>query len=99
MPSLALPDLSRALLLAVLATTLLLGVVLVSASIASAGDVVAPVAEEMVSIDSDVGDGGSDGAGASEWLPFAMMLGPFIVLITGLLWVTFRIDKSEGREE
>jgi hypothetical protein len=65
----------------------------------AAGDGAAPVAEEMVSIDSDVGDGGYDGAGASDWLPFAMMLGPFLVLITGLLWVTFRIDKSEGREE
>ena len=98
MRSAARPDLKRALILAVLASALLLGVMLLTTPSVSAGDVVAPVAEEIAYIDSDVGDGGS-GAGASEWLPFAVMLAPFGVLITGLLWLTFGIDKSEGREE
>ncbi len=55
------------------------------------------MAEEVVSIDSDVEQGGMDGAGASDWLPFAIMLAPFLVLVSGILWVTFGIDKSEGR--
>ena len=93
----ALPDLSRALILGVLASALLLGVVLPTSPSASAGNLVVPVAEEVTYIDSDVGDGGS-GAGASDWVSFAMLLAPFFVLITALLWLFFGIDKSEGRE-
>ncbi len=94
----ALPDLGRALILAVLASALLLGVVLLTTPSVSAEDVAAPVTEEVVYIDSDVGDGGS-GAGASDWALFAMLLAPFLVLFSGLMWLTFGIDRSRGLEE
>ncbi|MXY78209.1 MAG: hypothetical protein F4Y94_00515 [Chloroflexi bacterium] len=48
---------------------------------------------------ADEGGAGMSGSGASEWLPFAVLLGPFLVVITGLLWLTFRIDASEAEEE
>ena len=44
---------------------------------------------------ADEGGAGLSGAGASEWLPFAVALGPALVLIAGLLWLTFGIDRSE----
>ncbi len=94
----ALPDLSRALILAVLASALLLGVVLLTTPSVSAEDVAAPVTEEIVYIDSDVGDGGTNGMGASDWAMFAMLLAPFLVLFSGLMWVTFGIDRSEADE-
>jgi hypothetical protein len=95
----ALSDLSRALVLAVLASALLLGVVLLTIPSVSAEDVAAPVTEEVVYIDSDVGDGGLNGVGASDWAMFAMLLAPFLVLFSGLMWLTFGIDKSHGDEE
>ena len=99
MRTVALPELSRALILAVLASALLLGVVLLTTPSVSANDGAAPVIEEVVYIDSDVGDGGLDGMGASDWALFAMLLAPFLVLFTGLMWLTFGIDKSEADEE
>lgn len=99
MRTVALPELSRALILAVLASALLLGVVLLTTPSVSAEDVAAPVTEEVVYIDSDVGDGGLSGVGASDWVLFAMLLAPFLVLFTGLMWLTFGIDKSEADEE
>ncbi len=48
---------------------------------------------------ADEGGAGMSGSGASEWLPFAVLLGPFLVVITGLLWLTFRIDAGETDEE
>lgn len=48
---------------------------------------------------ADEGGGGLSGSGASEWIPFAVMLGPFVVVITGLLWLTFRIDADEVDED
>lgn len=95
----SLPDLSRALILAVLASALLLGVVLLTSPSVSAEDVAAPVTEEVVYIDSDVGDGGLNGFGASDWALFAMLLAPFLVLFSGLMWLTFGIDHSRGLDE
>ena len=95
----ALSGLSRALVLAVLASALLLGMVLLTIPSVSAEDVAAPVTEEVVYIDSDVGDGGLNGVGASDWAMFAMLLAPFLVLFSGLMWLTFGIDKSHGDEE
>ena len=99
MRTVALPELSRALILAVLASALLLGVVLLTTPSVSASDVAAPVTEEVVYLDSDVGDGGMNGFGASDWAPFAILLAPFLVLFTGLMWLTFGIDRSHGDEE
>ena len=53
----------------------------------------------MPMVPADEGGGGMSGSGASEWLPFAVLLGPFLVVITGLLWLTFRIDAGETDEE
>lgn len=90
--------LARRTILVIVAAALLLGVFLVATPSVEAGDATPPPIERIVPIDSDVQGGGTAGAGASEWIPFAIMLGPFSILITGILWLTFRIDRSEGRE-
>ena len=56
------------------------------------------LANVVVYIDSDVGDGGN-GAGASDWALFAMLLAPFLVLFSGLMWLTFGIDHSRELDE
>lgn len=86
------------IILIVIAAALVLGVLLATAPSADAAGLAPPAIEQVAPADSDV-NGGFDGAGASDWAPFAIMLAPFIVLISGLLWVTFGIDRSEGREE
>ncbi len=91
-------DLSRALILAAFASVLLLGMVVLTTPGVSAQDLVTPVTDTPVYIDSDVGDGGLSGAGASDWAPFAVMLAPFLVLFAGLMWLTFGIDRSRGDE-
>ncbi len=47
---------------------------------------------------ADEGGGGLSGAGASEWLPFAIALGPALLLIAGILWITFAIDRYEDSD-
>ncbi len=65
----------------------------------AAGDAQTPADEQLLPMAApDEGGAGTDQAGASEWIPFAVMLGPFLVLIVPLLWLIFRIDRSEGRE-
>lgn len=86
------------IILILIAAALVLGVLLAASPSADAADVTPPPIEQVAPADSDV-NGGLDGAGASDWIPFAIMLAPFAVLISGLLWVTFGIDRSEGREE
>jgi len=86
------------IILVFIAAALVLGVLLTATPSADAADLTPPPIEQVTPADSDV-NGGFDGAGASDWVPFAIMLAPFIVLISGLLWVTFGIDRSEGREE
>ena len=60
-----------------------------------------PQAQEIIipMAPADEGGDGLSGSGASEWLPFAVLLGPFLVVVSGLLWLTFRIDASEAEEE
>ena len=59
-----------------------------------------PVAREVVSPNTppDEGGGGLMNAKSEDWMLFAILLGPIIVLMTGLLLIVFRIDRSEGRE-
>jgi hypothetical protein len=60
-----------------------------------------PPAQEIVipMAPADEGGDGLSGSTSSEWIPFAVLLGPFLVVITGLLWLTFRIDASEADDE
>lgn len=64
-------------------------------------DVAAPPAQEIVIplAPADEGGDGLAGAGASEWIPFAVALGPALVLLTGLLWLTFKIDANETDDD
>ncbi len=67
---------------------------------ADAAAVDPPLTDELVLPMTPAREGGDgiDNAGTSEWVMLAVTLGPFSVLISGLIWLTFRIDKSEGRE-
>ncbi len=92
----------RRFLLALTVTALLVGLLLVAlpAPIEAAG-LTAPPAQEIIipMAPADEGGDGLSGSGASEWLPFAVLLGPFLVVVSGLLWLTFRIDASEAEED
>ena len=89
-----LPLLIAAALLAALLTAT---VVTMPASAGAAG-IDAPVEQETVMPMTPGGEGGGglDGSGAPQWIMFAMALGPFVVLMTGLLWLTVKIDSSTG---
>ena len=92
--------LGRPVVALTIAAAVLVGAVVALPTSASAADVGNPVAEELVVPMAPSGEGG-DGIGsgtASGWIVFAVGLGPFALLMTGLLWLTFRIDRSEGRE-
>lgn len=83
-----------------IAVALLVGAMLAVPGNASAADVGEPVAAELVLPMAPSGEGG-DGIGsgtAPGWIVFAVGLAPAGVLMTGLLWLTFGIDRSEGRE-
>ena len=70
-----------------------------SSPASAAGHAQPPAGEQRLPMTApDEGGAGTDQAGASEWIPFAVMLGPFLVLVVPLLWLIFRIDRSEGRE-
>lgn len=89
-------------LLALTVTALLVGLLLVAlpAPIEAAGLATPPAQEIIIPMaPADEGGDGLSGSGASEWLPFAVLLGPFLVVVSGLLWLTFRIDASEAEEE
>ena len=66
-----------------------------------AAGVTTPPAEEIVipMAPADEGGGGLSSSGASEWLPFAILLGPLLILITGLLWLTFRVDSNDAEDD
>lgn len=83
-----------------IAVALLVGAMLAVPGNASAADVGEPVAAELALPMAPSGEGG-DGIGsgtASGWIVFAVGLAPAGVLMAGLLWLTFGIDRSEGRE-
>ena len=56
-----------------------------------------PVQRLLPHVPADEGGTAINNAEKSEWYLFAILLGPFLVLVSGLLWLTFRIDHSEGR--
>ncbi len=82
---------------AVLAALLTTTAVALPAS-AGAAAVDTSVAQEIVLPMAPGGEGGGgiDGSGAPQWIMFAIALGPFLVLISSLLWLTVRIDASTG---
>ena len=91
------------LLLAVIALVAILAVAIVTTpgtNDLSAANIDQPIAEELVlpMTPPDQGGGGTNNYKATDWITFAVPLGAFIPLILGLLWLTFRIDASEGRE-
>ena len=89
----------RLALAGLIAAALLAGVALATPSAAAAN---APIgvasAGVLADIPADEGGSGVNNAGSSEWIVFSVGLGPFIILVSCLLWITFGIDKSEGRE-
>ena len=92
----------RRLLVALLLTLFMVAVLAVVVPSASeAAGIAGPPAEEIVipMAPADEGGGGLSQAGASEWIPFAVTLGPFLVIISGLLWLTFRVDAEEVDED
>ena len=91
---------ARLLIGAVAVGLLIVGVLAAPGGEAAAAGLAPAVADEVVppQAPADEGGAGLSNAGASEWLPFAITLGPFLVLITGLLWLTFGIDRSEKKE-
>lgn len=86
---------TAALLAALLATE-----VVTLPTSADAAGIDTPVEQETVIPMTPGGEGGGglDNSGASEWVMFAMALGPFLVLITALLWLTVKIDSSNEDE-
>lgn len=92
--------LGRPLAVLLIAAALLVGAMVAVPSNASAAEVGEPVAEEIVLPMAPSGEGGDgiDNGTAPGWIMFSVALAPFSVLMTGLLWLTFRIDRSEGRE-
>lgn len=70
-----------------------------SAPAASAAEQTAPIPVERLLPHTPADEGGTaiDNAEKPEWFLFAVLLGPFLVLVSGILWLTFRIDHSEGR--
>jgi len=93
---------ARQLLVAMIVTVFLLALLAVALpAAADAAGIATPPAEEIVipMAPADEGGDGLAGAGASEWLPFAVLLGPFLVVITGLLFLTFKIDSGHSDEE
>lgn len=102
MSAFTLPRSGRRLLIVGVVTIALLATLFAAlpADLDAAG-VTTPPAEEIVipMAPADEGGDGLAGAGASEWLPFAVMLGPLLVLITGLLWLTFKIDSTEAEDD
>ena len=88
-----------ALLLTVLALAVALALTLAPAEALAAG-VDGPIVGEqpLPQTPPDQGGAGVDGYKATDWITFAVPLGAFLPAIIGLLWLTFRIDRSEGRE-
>jgi len=82
------------------ATAIIFGIFLAVTPALQASDVAEPVIEQVISapIDSDVQDSGMNGLGASDWIAFSILLAPFFVLFGAIVWLTFRIDKSEDHE-
>lgn len=91
---------ARLLVVMAVVGLLLIGALAAPVGEAAAAGLAPAVADEVVppQAPADEGGAGLSNAGASEWLPFAITLGPFLVLITGLLWLTFGIDRSEKKE-
>ncbi len=87
----------RPLLLLLITTALLVAATITLPTSAGATGLDTPVGQEIVLplTPADEGGGGLGNAGESEWIMFAVALGPFLVLIIGLLWLTLKIDSSE----
>ncbi len=97
-----LPRSARRLLIVGLVTIALLAALLAALPAdLDAASVATPPAQEIVIPMAPAGEGGDGlaGAGASEWLPFATLLGPFMVVMTGLLFLTFKIDSSDADDD
>ena len=88
-----------ALLLTVLALVAVLALTFAPAAALAAG-IDGPIAGErpLPQASPDQGGAGVNGYQATDWITFAVPLGAFLPAIIGLLWLTFRIDRSESRE-
>ena len=97
-----LPTTARRLLVAGAVTLALLAALFValSADVEGAG-LAGPPAQEIVipMAPADEGGDGLSGAGASEWIPLAVLLGPAAVLLAGVMWLTFRIDADQTDDD
>lgn len=89
----------RLLLILALVATLATAGGGLSAPTASAAQQTVPVPVQRLLPHTPADEGGTaiDNAEKPEWFLFAILLGPFLVLVSGILWLTFRIDHSEGR--
>ena len=91
------------LIAAALLAALLTAAAVTLPSSAGAAGIDAPVEQESVIPMTPGGEGGGglDNSGAPQWIMFAMTLGPFLVLVTALLWLTVKIDASneDGTED
>ena len=89
----------RLLLVLALAATLGTAGVGLTTPTASAAEQTTPVPVERVLPHTPADEGGTavDNAEKPEWFLFAILLAPFLVLVSGILLLTFRIDRSEGR--
>jgi hypothetical protein len=91
----------RPLLLLLITAALLTTTAVTLPASADAAAIDAPVAQETVLPMTPGGEGGGglDGSGAPQWIMFAIALGPFLVLISTLLWLTVKIDASTGADQ
>lgn len=88
-----------ALLLTVLALVAALALTLAPGEALAAGIDGPTVGEQpFPQASPDQGGAGVNGYKATDWITFAVPLGAFLPAIIGLLWLTLRIDRSEGRE-
>ena len=88
----------RLALAGLIAAALLGGVALATPSAAAAAPLGVTSAGVLADVPPNEGGSGVNNAGSSEWIVFSVGLGPFVILVSCLLWITFGIDKSEGRE-
>lgn len=86
------------LVLTLVATLATVGMGLTTPTV-SAAQQTTPVPVERLLPHTPADEGGTavDNAEKPEWYLFAILLGPFLVLVSAILLLTFRIDHSEGR--
>ena len=101
MPSPSRVQVLRPLWILAIVATISLGVfTALPGSVDAAAATPPPQVEQIVLPHAPADQGGTDSTNArtADWLMFAVTLGPFAVLMAGLLLLTFGIDRSEGRE-